>query len=295
MFYKQIKTFFSITALALIHAVSMQAIVLSEPLTEPAYYGPNALHVPDIIDGAADKSIKIEAGYDYVAGHVGDVTHNINLYANVPLFTDRVHLRLFVPPVTEFWRHSANSLAHYNLSEDSQKGNVGGDIYVATDIHALKEERSKVNIVLTAMIKTASGDGSEHLRYFDVPAYHFYGTVSKTFHFENSRITKLNAAAMIGFSCWQIGRHRQNDAALYGLQLSATGKYYRLSINARGIYGRLHQGDAPTVVKARLDFLFKNWSPYIAYQYGLYDYPYNFYSTGILYSIPLKQKKAGRN
>lgn len=284
-FCKQVKTFISAALFALIPAVSMQA----ELLSEPAFYGPNALPVPDMIDGTADGLLKIEAGYDYVAGYSDNTTHNINLYANVPLFTKRVHLRLFVPPVIEFWQHSAGSLAHYGLSEESQKGHVGGDIYVATDIHVLIEEISKVNVVLTAMIKTASGDDSEHLRYFDVPAYHFYGTVSRTFHFDNSVISSLNAAAMIGFSCWQIDRHRQNDAALYGLQLSAEGKHYRLSVNARGIYGRLHDGDAPTVIKTRLDFKFKRWSPYIAYQHGLYDYPYNFYSAGVQYSIPLRK------
>lgn len=286
-FCKQIKTVLFTVVFAIIPIVPTKAKVIAEPPMEPAYYGPNALLVPDMIDGTADKCIKVEAGYDYIAGYAGDVTHNINLYTDIPLYTDRVHLRLFVPPVTEFWHHSNNSLAHYNLTEDSRQGNVGGDIYVATDIHVLKEEYHRINVVATAMIKSASGDDSGHLRYFDVPAYHFYGTISKTLHFDNRIISGLNAAAMIGFSCWQIDKHRQNDAVLYGLQLSAHGDHYNLSVNARGIHGRLHTGDAPAVIKTRLDLKFSNWSPYVAYQHGLNDYPFNFYSVGLLYSIPL--------
>lgn len=286
--YKQIKTAFAASLLAVIPIISAHAVVMAEPLVEPAFYGPNALPVPDMIDGTADKSIRIEAGYDYIAGHAGDITHNINLYANIPLFTDRVHLRLFVPPVIEFWEHTNSSLSLYNLSEDSKKGKVGGDIYVATDIHVLKEECHKVNVVATAMIKSASGDGSEHLRYFDVPAYHFYGTVSKTLHLKSSIVSGINFAGMIGFSCWQIETHRQNDAILYGLQVSANGEHYNLSVNARGIHGRLHQGDAPSVIKARLDLKLGNWSPFVSYQHGLNDHPFNFYSIGLLYSMPLK-------
>lgn len=68
----------------------------------PRCFGPNALPVPDMLNGTVQKRFYAEVDFDLHKGFYGDLTKTIFVKANIPLFTPRVNLSLWMP-VIEFY------------------------------------------------------------------------------------------------------------------------------------------------------------------------------------------------
>ena len=63
----------------------------------PAYFGPNAFPVPDMLDGRVQKQLRVEIAGDGYFGFQGDKTADAFARVYVPLFTDRVNLTIWMP------------------------------------------------------------------------------------------------------------------------------------------------------------------------------------------------------
>lgn len=71
---------------------------LGEPTgIAPAYFGPNAFPVPEMLDGRTQSYLRLEIAGDDYFGYEEDKTVDLFARAYIPLFTERVNLTLWMP------------------------------------------------------------------------------------------------------------------------------------------------------------------------------------------------------
>lgn len=250
----------------------------------PAFYGPNAFPIPPLLDGRTSSHFSIDLAGEYYYKSLGNWTTDILLQAKIPLFTPRVNLTLWLP-VQEWYD-----------GEPWKHGHGTGDVYVTTDINVTRERRFCPSFTIRAALKTASGEQSERMRHYDSPGYFFDISGGKSFyfnrqgyvHFGDSTTTptvELRLSATIGFLCWQTTSHAQNDAPYYGIQFAIYSPYVNGSFSWQGYSGWEGYGDKPMSIKVRLGFPIKHLEPYIGYQYGIRDFPYQETRIGLNYQF----------
>lgn len=250
----------------------------------PLYFGPNALPVPDMLNGTVSESIYAELDFDLHKGFYGDFTETIFAQLNIPLFTPRVNLSLWFP-VVEFYQNTPESTAHQKPLSCRMKGHEFGNVYISTDIHLLRQSGWRPDIAIRAALITASGDSEDHARFFDAPGYFFDGSAAKSIFFRENFFKEVRFVANAGFLCWQVGKSVQNDAWMYGLGIEADTAIALISASWQGYNGWIGNGDRPMVIKARISFKAKSLRPVLAYEYGLRDYPFHHFRCGIGYEF----------
>ena len=257
---------------------------LSEPTgIAPAYFGPNALPVIDMLDGCTQRELGLEiAGEGYIGYH-NNRTADIFARVRVPLFTRWANLSLWMPVFGWYDQYDG-------------KGQGAGDVYIATDIQVLHNEwfrsdRSRYIPQMTVRLgmKTASGEQFERRRHYDCPAYFFDVSMGQTIPMGP---LSLRLAGSAGFLCWQTDNGRQNDAVMYGLQAQLRHEYASLQATWGGYVGWERHGDAPMTVKIRAAGHVKGFEPYIQYQYGIKDYPFHQIRVGLVYNIAILDRFA---
>jgi len=263
--------------------LSIQALVpierptLSEPTgIAPAYFGPNALPVIDMLDGRTSSTLDVElAGEGYIGYH-NNRTVDIFARVHVPLFTRWANLSLWMPVFGWYDQYDG-------------KGSGAGDVYISTDIQILhnewfKSDRAKYipQMSLRLGMKTASGEQFERRRHYDCPGYFFDASIGQSIPMGP---LVLRLAGSAGFLCWQTDNGRQNDAVMYGLQAQLKHEYVSLQATWGGYVGWEKYGDAPMTVKARAAGHVKGFEPYVQYQYGIKDYPFHQIRVGLVYHV----------
>lgn len=258
---------------------------LSEPTgIAPAYFGPNALPVIDMLDGRTQRELGLEiAGEGYIGYKERNRTADIFARVRVPLFTRWANLSLWMPVFGWYDQYDG-------------KGQGAGDVYIATDIQVLHNEwfrsdRSRYIPQMTVRLgmKTASGEQFERRRHYDCPAYFFDVSMGQTIPMGP---LSLRLAGSAGFLCWQTDNGRQNDAVMYGLQAQLRHEYASLQTTWGGYVGWERHGDAPMTVKIRAAGHVKGFEPYIQYQYGIKDYPFHQIRVGLVYNIAILDRFA---
>ena len=250
----------------------------------PLYFGPNALPVPDMLDGRVAPRLYAELAGDIHKGFYGDMTETVSAKVNIPLFTSRVNLSVWMP-VVEFYQYTPRALEHFQPREYTERGHQVGNVYVSVDIHVFRERRIMPDISVRAAIITASGDGDEYARYYDAPGYFFDASVGKSFRLGEGFFRSVRVAASGGFLCWQVTQTGQNDAVMYGLMASLSTSVAELSCAWQGYTGWIGNGDRPMVLKASLSFPVKGFRPLLAYEYGLRDWPFHHFRIGLGYTF----------
>lgn len=248
------------------------------------YFGPNALPVPDMLDGTVSKDFYAEISFDCFKGFYGDRTLDVFAKVKIPLFTSRVNLTVWMP-VVEFYKNTQASLAHQQPLENKVKGYEFGNVYVTTDIHLIKQKRLVPDVTLRVGLITASGDSDQYGRYFDSPGYFVDTSIAKSLMFANPFLKELRFVVNAGFLCWQVGKVTQNDAYMYGGQVKLSTRLFSSSVAVQGYSGWIGNGDKPCVLKADVVFNAKKFHPLIAYQYGFRDYPFHQVRVGLGYSF----------
>lgn len=249
----------------------------------PRCFGPNALPVPDMLNGTVQKRFYAEVDFDLHKGFYGDLTKTIFVKANIPLFTPRVNLSLWMP-VIEFYKNTPESLQHQQSLEQKTKGREFGNLYVSTDIQLLQQRAGwRPDITLRAALITASGDSEQYARYYDAPGYFFDMSIAKSVYFKDDFFKELRFVINGGFLCWQVEKSVQNDAPLYGVKAELDTKVFTTTFAWQGYSGWIDDGDKPMVIKADLMLKCKQFRPLIAYQYGLRDYPFHQFRIGLGY------------
>ena len=263
-------------------------------LISPYYFGPNAFPVPDMSDGTVCKELRIEIDGEYQPGYRGDKTEDIFIRANIPLFSDRVNLSLWMTAI-EWYRNSDRSIEECRLTDavdkyDIRSGHQTGDVYVSTDIMVLPEGIRCPSMTIRAVLKSASDDGWHLGRFYDSPGYFFDGTVGKSFRLCSDDLS-LRLAARGGFLCWQTDNGRQNDAVMYGLMARLNVNTFFISASWCGYNGWEHNcghngelaKDRPMVLRSEIGFRKDNLELGASYQYGVRDFPYHRIRAGIIW------------
>ena len=259
---------------------------LSEPTgIAPAYFGPNALPVIDMLDGRTSSTLDVElAGEGYIGYHNNNT---VDLFARVhaPLFTRWANITLWMPVYGWYDQYDG-------------KGSGAGDVYISTDIQILhnewfKTEKAKYIPQMTIRLgmKTASGEQFERRRHYDCPGYFFDAAIGQTF---GMGPVSLRLSGSAGFLCWQTDNGRQNDAVMYGLQANLRHEYFSFRATWSGYVGWEKHGDAPMIIQARAAGHVKGFEPYVQYQYGIKDYPFHQIRVGLVYHIPILDSFAKR-
>ena len=265
-------------------------------LVSPEYFGPNAFQVPEVMDGHVQSDLRVELAGDYFNGYHGDHTTDISLRVNIPLWTRRVNLSLWMP-VTEWWRNTEENLRRCHVEEENmvaaKKGHVPGDLYVSVDMHLLTERRWRPDWVVRAALKTASSNYFYLARYYDSPGYFFDTSVAKSWGVGHNKqwAHSLRLALSTGFLCWQTDNGRQNDAVQFGVRALWENKHFTLSESFAGYSGWEHNAshggseahDQPMVLRTDLSWHIRQFDIVAAYQYGLHDYPFHQVRLGLAY------------
>ncbi len=250
----------------------------------PDYFGPNALPIPDMLDGTTSSDVTLDVGGDYFDGHRGDKTYDLYFKLVVPLFSERVNMSLWVQSVVEYYEMSEESHEHSRLPDDiAYTGYEFGDAYLTTDIHVMKQTEYRPDISLRIGLKTALGYGFFKARYFDNAGYFFDTSVAKSWALGDGFFEDIRLVGSFGFLCWQTDNGRQNDAVMYGVQTKLRTKWFTLAESFGGYSGWERDGDCPMSIKSELRTHFGRYEPYIYHQYGFRDYPFTQYKLGVRY------------
>ena len=263
--------------------VSIEKPDLSKPTgIAPAYFGPNALPIIDMLDGRTSSVLRVElAGEGYIGYKEKNRTADLFARVCVPLFTRWANLTVWMPV-----------FGWYDQYDGTGKG--AGDAYVSADIQILHNEWFKSpkakyipQMTVRAGIKSASGEQFERRRHFDCPGYFFDLAIGQSIPLKS---IELRFAGTAGFLCWQTDNARQNDAVMYGLQAQLKHEYFSVQATWGGYVGWEKHGDAPMSIKARAAGHIKGFEPYVQYQYGIKDYPYHQVRVGLVYNIKVLKK-----
>lgn len=258
----------------------------------PAYFGPNAFPVPEMLDDAVCRNLEFSLRGDYFMGDYGDHTGSLTATLRIPLFSSRANLVAWMP-VVERYSLSPAWIRHAPIAPDTRRhGWTTGTVFLSTDVLLWRERKYRPAIAIRACLRTAAERDMEAARNYDCAGYFFDASLGKEFAMRKGIIKSLRLAASGGFLCWQTGNGRQNDATMYGVKLTARFKHMTVSQDLRGYAGWEHDGDCPMVMKTAINASFNRYTPYLEYQKGLKDYPYQQFSMGLKVSFDILPGKA---
>lgn len=258
----------------------------------PAYFGPNAFPVPDMLDGRTSADMRLELYGDCFLGtttnSVGDdITGDIFARLTIPLFTSKANLTVWMPIFEYFYTSSeVNALRRLPHTGDLQ-GFDSGDAYVSADIRILSQERHHCDMTIRAALKTASANRFAEGRCYDAPGYFFDVAVGRGFSLANGSGGDLRVAVSTGFLCWQTDNGRQNDAVMYGAMLKYNYKRFGIDTTLGGYLGWEGIGDRPMTLKTNLSYAFGSWALRLSHQVGFMDWPYHQIRVGAVWNFDL--------
>ncbi len=259
----------------------------------PAYFGPNAFPVPDMLDGRTSSELKLELYGDCFLGTTtGNVTDDItgDLFAKltIPLFTPKANLTVWMP-IFEYFHTSAELIALRRLPEPYSKNDLqgmdSGDVYVSADVRILTQEQHHVDMTARATLKTASANQFAKGRCYDAPGYFFDAAVGRGFQLGTHH--NLRVAASGGFLCWQTDNGRQNDAVMYGVLLAYSYKRFTIDSCFGGYVGWEGVGDRPMTLKTNISYRIGDFALRIGHQVGFKDWPYHQIRIGATYTFDM--------
>ena len=261
----------------------------------PAYFGPNAFPVPDMLDGRTSAELKLDVYGDCFLGTTtgrvaDDVTGDLFAKLTIPVFTPKVNLTVWMP-LCEYFYTSGEVNAFRRLPYDEAlQGFEIGDIYLSTDVQILSQERRHVDVALRAALKTASANQFAKGRCYDAPGYFFDVAVGREFGFGGGDHT-LRLVATTGFLCWQTDNGRQNDAVMYGAKVAYRYKNFSVDTAFGGYAGWENDGDRPMTLKTNLSYHIGALSVCLGHQVGFIDWPYHQLRVGVNYRFDILNKK----
>lgn len=256
----------------------------------PAFFGPNAFPVPEMSTGILPSGVSVDLGAECFDGFIcpgaEDRTKDMFINLHIPLCRNRVAISLWYVP-HEWYSMDKKVMDARRIQEDNGQRDVDGDISVVLEILLLKERKYLPSFTLRSVLKSASGEEFGRARYYDCPGYFFDLTASKSvFSSEYGFFRDLRLGAAGGFLCWQTDNGRQNDAFQYGVFVDARTTAFNVYAQFAGYNGWEKYGDRPMTLTARIN-IGPDWmvSPFIQFQHGFRDWPFNQYRFGLSFDI----------
>ena len=249
-----------------------------------AYFGPNALPVPEFSDATIPKETTLRLSGNHFFGF-GDVTTGFDLRIEIPLLPERVSFKIWYTGF-ETWRVTQEIYDHRNMLGGNLRGTAWGEFYLKTRMLLLTERERRPNIILNSALKAAAGTNFEQRRHFDTPGYYFSVEIGKSFFPRRRFLDEIRTVAHLGFLCWETTNSTQNDAPLYGGKIILRNRLFDFENTLSGYYGWMNNGDAPLVVSSRLTFKQPNFNFFLQYLYGINDFPFHHIQAGIAIRLP---------
>ncbi|MTB52450.1 hypothetical protein [Lewinella sp. W8] len=255
-------------------------------IISPGFMGPNALPVPEIFTGQMDSTFVAELG---IAGHrsPGDDTDNLFTRLFTPLFSERVGFDLRFVPLERYQMTTATRDERRSRDFDG-RGTAVGDVYLATLVQLVEEQKQRPGVLLGVHLRTASGTNLGGARFTDSPGYHFDLSAGKTYRPQGGWIRSVRPYLMAGFLVFQVSNRgndqRQNDCFLFGggVDLGFTRVMLRQQIG--GYLGYLDNRDKPIVYRLRVESRFGGRLNLAAgLQAGLNDWAYTTGQLSVIY------------
>lgn len=257
----------------------------------PAFFGPNAFPVPDMMTGRTSADFKFEAYADSFWGTAAegdDYTSDLFLRLTVPCFTPRVNFVLW-GAVAEYCLSGPEVNEYRGIGYDGTlRDCYAGDFYISADAMVLMQEENGIDLSARMALKTASGHRFHYARYYDSPGYFFDASAGRRFDLGDGQ-TSLRLALSTGFLCWQTDVRRQNDAMMYGAHASVSSGRFSLSAEYGGYVGWEKYGDAPMTLKTCLSYGFGNLKVKLQHQAGFADWPFHQIRFGAEYSFSFRK------
>jgi len=246
-----------------------------------AYFGPNALPVPEIRDARIDSLMSLEGSADLHFSS-GDNTQNLFLKFRYPFFGGKVAIELFGVPIEHYTMDTVTRDERAARCYDCE-GTAMGDLYISTIIQILRDKGAWPDLVLGFTLRTASGNLLGDARYTDAPGYYFDLSAGKSYKL--SPRFKIRPHMMLGFYVYQtnLDNFRQNDAFLYGLGVSAYSASYEFNAKWGGYKGYINNGDAPMVIRANAIYKLRKIHLKLGLQQGLNDFEYTSFRLGTIF------------
>jgi hypothetical protein len=247
----------------------------------PAYFGPNALPVPEIRDAWINPKASLETRADFHFSK-GDNTQNLFLKFKYPILDCKVALEIFVVPI-EFYSMDTITRDERVSRDKDGKGYAFGDIYIATLVQILKDKKGWPDLLLGITLRTASGNNVGGARFTDMPGYYFDLSAGKSYNVGEN--IKLRPYIMLGFYVWQTNNDRwlQNDAFLYGIGASLYNDRFETNMKFGGYVGYIGDGDKPMVLRANAIYKRPRTHYKLSFQQGLNDFKYSTISAGVIF------------
>jgi hypothetical protein len=249
-----------------------------------AYFGPNALPVPELYDGRIPQKHEVELSTDVYWGYEDQTQSVSGRFTYVPI-TGRLAISGWGVLAEHYHTSTAVRDQRASLIENAEETLFIGDWYFSTRLALLHEKRYTPDLNIEMVLKTASSNTSAGARYFDTPGYIFDLTVGKSLLLHQPFFQEIRFVGQVGFLCYQLNQLHQDDAPLFA------GKflfYFHRSTFETGIHGYsgwLDQGDRPLVFRAKYQYLHSNMRYFVQYQHAFRDYPYRRLQTGVAFAF----------
>lgn len=247
----------------------------------PRYFGPNAFPFSELTDGRIGKRWELELRGEYHEA-AGDRTADLFARLFIPIADGRAGVEMS-GVVGETYQMSRTTQLRRHAAERRPPEYCIGDFILRSFYQVVRSDRW-LDLMLSANLKTASGNRLADARYTDAASYWFDATAGRDlFQLDDGRVA-LRLQGMLGFYCWMTNDavYRQNDALLFGAGLS--GRLYNVSFAAdySGFSGYKNTGDHPATYRYKLEYEYRKNILSLRFRYGVFDNLYDSFSVGYI-------------
>lgn len=268
--------------------ISHQIVTAQEVKYSSAWFGPNALPVPEFTDATIPAKTIFQLMGDYYFGF-GDKTKNGYLKVEIPLLPERVSLKVWG---TAFEHFETTEAVRQKRNASARTGSEFGDIYVQTRMLICTEKEIRPSIILNTTLRTASPKTYLTRRYFDTPGYYFDTEIGKSFQTGGAWISEIRTVVNGGFLCWETTKSIQDEGPLYGGKIIVGNPNWNLENTISGYWGWMHTnkaspdyGDAAAVWASKIIIHSNKLSYFAQYQYGIRDFPFHQIRVGVSFQV----------
>lgn len=247
----------------------------------PRYFGPNALPIPEMRTGRIDTRWEVEVRGEY-HHYKGDKTKDLYARLFIPIANGRAGVELY-GVIKEDYKMTNETRQERYAVETEPPIYCRGDFIISSYYQVLQSDKW-CDIMVSANIKTASGNRVCDARYTDAAAYWFDASFGRNLYQSPDKTTAIRLQTMAGFYCWMTNDliHRQNDAFMYGIGASGRYKFASLSVDYAGYHGYEKNGDRPMALRTKLNLEYKKNILSFRFKHGIKDNLYDSYSIGYI-------------
>ena len=254
---------------------------MKDLIYSPRYFGPNALPIPELRNGLIGTRWEAEVRGEY-HHYEGDKAKDLYARLFIPIANGLAGVELY-GVIREDYKMTEETKTERHAVGTEPPISCHGDFIISSFYQVLRNEKW-CDIMISANIKTASGNRVCDARYTDAAAYWFDTSLGRNLYQNADKTAAVRMQMMAGFYCWMTNDliHRQNDAFLYGIGTSGNYKNISLAVDYAGYHGYKKNGDNSMAIRTKLNFEYKKNILSLRFKHGMKDNLYNSYSIGYI-------------